>query len=60
MFGKKLITQQTGPEGKIVKRIYIEEISEIKKELYLACIIDRATAKIACALSLSDAEGQTD
>ena len=34
MFGKKLITHQTGPEGKIVKRIYIEEVSEIKKEFY--------------------------
>ena len=57
MFGKKLITQQTGSEGKIVKRIYIEEISEIKKELYLACIIDRATAKIAFISSL---EGGVD
>ena len=57
MFGKKLITQQTGSEGKIVKRIYIEEISEIKNELYLACIIDRASAKIAFISSL---EGGVD
>ena len=57
MFDKKLITQQTGPEGKIVKRIYIEEISEVKQELYLACIVDRASAKIAFISSL---EGGVD
>tara|TARA_B100000029_G_scaffold478781_1_gene525212 strand:- start:27 stop:1187 length:1161 start_codon:yes stop_codon:yes gene_type:complete len=57
MFDKKLITQQTGPEGKIVKRIYVEEISEVKQELYLACIVDRASAKIAFISSL---EGGVD
>ncbi len=36
MFGMNLITHQTGPEGKVVKRIYIEEASDIKKELYLS------------------------
>ena len=35
MFGKILITHQTGPEGKEVKRVYVEEASDIKKELYL-------------------------
>jgi len=57
MFGKKLITHQTGPEGKIVKRIYIEEVSEIKKEFYLACLVDRASAKIAF---ISSTEGGVD
>ena len=47
MFGKVLITHQTGPEGKEVKRLYIEEASDILKELYLSCLIDRETSKIA-------------
>ena len=42
-----LITPQTGPQGKIVQRVYIENGSDIKKELYLSCLIDRATSKIA-------------
>ena len=37
------MTHQTGPEGKIVKRLYIEEASEISKEFYLSCLIDRET-----------------
>ena len=45
MMGKTLITHQTGPEGKEVKRLYIEEASEIKKELYLSCLIDRESSK---------------
>ncbi len=47
MMGKILITHQTGPEGKEVKRLYIEEASEISKEFYLSCLIDRETSKIA-------------
>ncbi len=47
MFGKILITHQTGPQGKKVKRLYIEEASEIRKEFYLACLVDRASSKIA-------------
>ena len=46
MLGKKLITHQTGPEGKVVKRLYVEESSSIEKEFYLSCLIDRATAQI--------------
>ncbi len=41
MFGKVLVTHQTGPEGKKVKRLYIEEASDISKEFYLSCLIDR-------------------
>ena len=44
---KKLITHQTGPSGKEVKRLYLEEPSNIKKEFYLSCLIDRASSKIA-------------
>ena len=47
MLGKTLITHQTGPNGKEVKRLYIEESSKIKKEFYLSCLIDRASSKIA-------------
>ena len=47
LLGKKLITHQTGPIGKEVKRLYLEEPSNIKKEFYLSCLIDRASSKIA-------------
>tara|TARA_B100001057_G_scaffold220625_1_gene220997 strand:- start:74 stop:1234 length:1161 start_codon:yes stop_codon:yes gene_type:complete len=47
MLGKTLITHQTGPNGKEVKRLYIEESSTIKKEFYLSCLIDRASSRIA-------------
>ena len=51
MFGMTLITPQTGPAGKEVKRIYIENGSDIKKELYLSCLLDRATSKVAFIVS---------
>ena len=47
LLGKKLITHQTGPSGKEVKSLYLEEPSNIKKEFYLSCLIDRASSKIA-------------
>ena len=57
MMGKTLVTHQTGPEGKEVKRLYIEEASEITKEFYLSCLIDRETSKIAY---ISSTEGGMD
>ena len=57
MMGKILITHQTGPEGKEVKRLYIEEASDISKEFYLSCLIDRETSKIAF---ISSTEGGMD
>ncbi len=57
MMGKVLITHQTGPEGKKVKRLYVEEASDILKEFYLSCLIDRETAKIAF---ISSVEGGMD
>lgn len=57
MFGKTLITHQTGPNGKEVKRLYIEEASEIQKEFYLSCLVDRETSKIAF---ISSTEGGMD
>ena len=47
LLGKKLITPQTGPEGREVKRLYVEESSTIEKEFYLSCLVDRSSAKIA-------------
>ena len=57
MMGKILITHQTGPKGKKVKRLYIEEASNISKEFYLSCLIDRETSKIAF---ISSTEGGMD
>ena len=47
LLGKTLITHQTGPEGRVVKRLYVEESSNINKEFYLSCLVDRASSKIA-------------
>ena len=57
MFGKILKTPQTGPEGKKVMRLYVEEASEISKEFYLSCLIDRQSSKIAF---ISSTEGGMD
>ncbi len=51
MFGMNLVTPQTGKKGKIVNRVYIENGSDIEKELYLSCLVDRATSKIAFIVS---------
>ena len=47
LIGKKLITHQTGPSGKVIKRLYVEEPSDIDKEFYISCLVDRASSKIA-------------
>jgi len=57
LFGKKLITPQTGSNGREVKRLYIEETCEIEKEFYLSCLIDRESSKIAF---ISSAAGGMD
>ena len=57
LFDKILVTSQTGKQGKKVKRIYLEEISKIKKEFYLSCLVDRSSSKIAF---ISSAEGGID
>ena len=57
MMGKILVTHQTGPEGKEVKRLYIEEASDISKEFYLSCLVDRQSSKIAF---ISSTEGGMD
>ena len=47
ILGKTLVTNQTGPKGKKVKKLYVEESSSIDKEFYLSCLVDRAKSKIA-------------
>ena len=47
ILGKTLVTNQTGPKGKKVKKLYVEESSNIDKEFYLSCLVDRAKSKIA-------------
>ena len=57
LFGKKLITPQTGPNGRIIKRLYLEEATDIKTEFYLSCLVDRSSSKIAF---ISSAAGGMD
>ena len=47
MLGMTLVTHQTGPAGKLVQRLYIEEGTAIAKELYLSCLVDRETSTVA-------------
>ena len=51
MLGMTLITHQTGPHGRVVKRLYIEDGSAIDRELYLSALVDRATSRIAFIVS---------
>ena len=57
MFGKVLVTHQTGATGREVKKLYIEETCDIKKEFYLSCLVDRSTSKITF---ISSVEGGMD
>ena len=51
MLGKTLVTKQTGPEGKVVNRLYIEEGCDIKKEYYLSMLVDRSTSSVSIIAS---------
>ena len=57
IFGKTLVTHQTGPSGREVKRLYVEETCNIAEEFYLSCLVDRSSSKIAF---ISSAEGGVD
>ena len=57
LFGKKLVTPQTGAKGKNVKTLYVEESCNVDKEFYLSCLIDRSSSKIAF---ISSSEGGMD
>ncbi len=45
LFGKKLVTHQTGPQGIVVQKLYIEQAQTVNQELYVACVMDRARAR---------------
>ncbi|CDO59472.1 MULTISPECIES: ADP-forming succinate--CoA ligase subunit beta [Parvibaculaceae] len=51
MLGMTLVTHQTGPEGKLVQRLYVEEGSDIDRELYLSLLVDRETSRVAFVAS---------
>jgi succinyl-CoA synthetase beta subunit len=51
MLGMTLVTHQTGPDGKEVKRVYVEEGCDIKRELYLGMLVDRATGRVTLMAS---------
>ena len=51
LLGKRLVTNQTGERGKLVGRLYIEEATDIEREIYLAFVLDRASERIMCVAS---------
>jgi len=51
LFGKRLVTEQTGPAGKVVYRVYVEAAADIERELYLALVLDRASERIMVVAS---------
>ena len=57
ILGKTLVTHQTGPEGKVVRRLYIEDGCRIAKEFYLSLLIDRASSRVAV---MASSEGGVD
>ena len=53
MLGRRMVTNQTGPGGKLVGRLYIEEATDIAREIYLAFVLDRASERVVCVASAS-------
>ncbi len=51
MLGKTLVTVQTGPAGRAVKRLYVEDGCDIGRELYLSALVDRATSRVSFIVS---------
>lgn len=51
LLGRRLVTNQTGPQGKLVGRLYIEEATDIAREIYLAFVLDRSSERIVCVAS---------
>src|SRR6478735_5958378 len=47
MLGKTLVTLQTGPDGRVVNRLFVSEAAEIARELYLSALVDRTTSRVA-------------
>lgn len=57
LLGMTLTTPQTGPQGKVVNRLYVEKTAEIARELYLSCLVDRATSRV---VFIASTEGGMD
>ena len=57
LLGKPLVTHQTGPEGRVVRRVYVEEASQVARELYLGMVVDR---KVAAVAVIASTEGGTE
>ena len=53
LLGKRLVTNQTGPQGKLVYRLYVENASDIEREIYLAFVLDRDSERVVCVASAS-------
>ena len=53
LLGRRLVTNQTGPQGKLVGRLYIEEATAIEREIYLAFVLDRSSERVMCVASAS-------
>ncbi|MCP4388848.1 MAG: succinate--CoA ligase subunit beta, partial [Gammaproteobacteria bacterium] len=53
LLGRRLVTNQTGPQGKLIGRLYIEEATDIEREIYLAFVLDRSSERIMCVASAS-------
>jgi succinyl-CoA synthetase beta subunit len=51
LLGSTLVTEQTGPDGKVVNRLYVEEGSAIERELYLSAVVDRDSGRVAFVVS---------
>ena len=51
MIGKTLVTKQTGPQGKVVSRVYVEDGCDIRRELYLGLLVDRSTSRVVIMAS---------
>jgi succinyl-CoA synthetase beta subunit len=57
LLGKPLVTHQTGPQGRVVRRVYVEEASQVARELYLGMLVDR---KAGCVSIIASTEGGMD
>src|SRR6202047_3656495 len=51
LLGQPLVTHQTGPQGRVVRRVYVEEASQIARELYLGMVVDRKAAAVSLIVS---------
>src|SRR6266481_9149935 len=54
LLGKPLVTHQTGPQGRVVRRVYVEQASDVARELYLGMVVDR---KAECVAIIASTEG---